>query len=161
MFELLVLRHGKSAWPPGVPDRERPLAERGQRETERIGRYLREQALIPSLILSSPALRARSTADICAAAAGLDPDQIEVHELLYSGSVRDILALIGKFEDQDRIMIVGHNPTFDMLLEALCPHAFEDFRRDKILSTANLGVVQIDDGQAELLDIVKPKRLPD
>jgi len=160
MKELLILRHGKSQWPQGVPDRDRPIAERGERETKKVGRLIKDRDWLPEKVLSSPARRARETAEICIAAAGLTDNLLTIEETLYSGSVSDILDMLKNFNHLSRVMIVGHNPTFDILLESLCPDDFSDKYYDKILSTANLAVVNLESESPVLIDLIKSKKLP-
>ncbi len=57
---LVLLRHAKSAW-PDMPDHERPLARRGQRDAPVMGRWLRAVGLVPDLALCSSARRTRET----------------------------------------------------------------------------------------------------
>ena len=69
---LLLLRHAKSAWPDGVADLERPLARRGERAAELVGRFLAGHGLVPDRVVSSPARRAAETAErVLAASTGL------------------------------------------------------------------------------------------
>ncbi len=63
MKTLLVQRHAKSSWKdPGLDDHDRPLNKRGKKDGPRMGRLVREEDLIPDLILSSTAVRAKNTA---------------------------------------------------------------------------------------------------
>ncbi len=63
MKTLLLLRHAKSSRDdPDLADHERPLNERGKRAAKEAGRFLRDEDLVPDLIVSSTALRARKTA---------------------------------------------------------------------------------------------------
>ena len=72
MKTLLMLRHAKSSWKDGsLSDHDRPLNERGKRDAPRMGQILKEQALVPELIISSTAKRARKTAAKMAEAAGI------------------------------------------------------------------------------------------
>ena len=64
--ELILMRHGKSDWSKPLSDYKRPIKKRGYREAESIGRWLKEQGLLPDLIISSPAVRARETAQTVA-----------------------------------------------------------------------------------------------
>src|SRR5271169_6955745 len=66
MRRLMLLRHAKSDWSsPGMPDRERPLNARGIADAHTMGIYLARHALVPDLILCSPAKRTRLTAEAC------------------------------------------------------------------------------------------------
>ena len=80
MKTLLVLRHAKSSWKEdSLPDRERPLNKRGQEDAPKMGALLRKQDLLPDLVLSSPALRARSTAELVIEESGYD-GEVEFRE---------------------------------------------------------------------------------
>ncbi len=61
MRRLILFRHAKSAWPQGVPDNERPLAERGRLAAPLMGAYIARHGLIPDLALVSPARRTEQT----------------------------------------------------------------------------------------------------
>ena len=67
MKTVLILRHAKSSWAdPLLPDHDRPLNKRGQRTATQMGQLLRKQKLVPELILTSTAKRARETAILIA-----------------------------------------------------------------------------------------------
>ena len=120
MKTLLVLRHAKSSWnDSALGDHERPLNERGRRDGPRIGRLLREFRLIPDIVISSDAVRAQRTAEAVAEAARY-VGEILLDERLYLASPADILSLLQTVrEDADRIMVVGHNPGLEGLVEHL------------------------------------------
>ncbi len=160
MPEVLILRHGKSEWPEGVNDRERPLSDRGKFDSERIGSFLRWQGLLPQVILCSPALRARETAERCAKAAGLTTAAIAITESIYSGSAADLIAIIKKYEGNARVMLVGHNPTLDDVLFRLLGDEVEEDNEGKILGTANLAIFNHSTESSILNKIVRPKNLP-
>ena len=64
---LLLVRHAKSSWDDvALPDKERPLADRGKRDAPMMGKRLAKRQVKPDLILTSPARRALSTAEIIA-----------------------------------------------------------------------------------------------
>ena len=64
MKTLLLLRHAKSSWKDGdLDDHDRPLNKRGKRDAPRMGQLLRDQDLLPELILTSSARRCRKTAE--------------------------------------------------------------------------------------------------
>lgn len=120
MKTVLLLRHGKSKRGPEYEaDFERPLAKRGKRDAVRMGEFLAEQDLVPELILSSPAKRARDTALRCADAAGyLDPIRFE--RSLYYGSADSYLELLWALEDTvSRVLFVAHNPDMEEVVETL------------------------------------------
>ena len=64
MKNLLIMRHAKSSWEfTNLPDHDRPLNDRGKRDAPRMGKVLLKERLVPQLIISSSAARARSTAE--------------------------------------------------------------------------------------------------
>lgn len=122
MKTLLLLRHAKADHPAGVADHERPLKGRGRSDADRLGARLREESLVPQRISSSTALRARETAIRVAEAAGCSV-AVELTEELYQAAPGDVLrVLAGLYGDDDRVLVVGHNPTFEELLERLIGH---------------------------------------
>src|SRR5437763_1654347 len=67
MKTLFLIRHAKSSWPdPALPDKDRPLGDRGRRDARKMGKRLAKRDVKPDLILSSPARRALKTARIIA-----------------------------------------------------------------------------------------------
>ena len=120
MKTLLVLRHAKSSWSePDLPDHDRPLNRRGQRDAPRMGRLIKQQGLTPSLILSSTAVRAHTTARYVAQQCGCDA-QIDLIPRLYLAGPQTYLDhLYGLDDNHTVVMVVGHNPGLEDLLERL------------------------------------------
>jgi phosphohistidine phosphatase len=120
MKTLLLLRHAKSSWKDeNQPDRERPLNKRGQEDAPKMGALLRKQNLIPDLVLSSPAKRARSTAERVIDASGY-AGEVEYREELYSFDLEPYLkVLVGLADSIQCVMLVGHNPAMEELVERL------------------------------------------
>ena len=120
MKTLLVLRHAKSSWnDPQLDDHERPLNERGRRDGPRMGKLVREYGLIPDIVISSDALRARLTAEAVAAGARY-VGEIVLDPHLYVASPADILSLLRTVrENAETVMIIGHNPGLEELVEQL------------------------------------------
>ena len=111
---LLVLRHGKSAYPEGVADIDRPLAPRGQRDAVAAGQWLRDQALAPDLVVCSVAERTRQTWDLISdqlGVAGADSDVVRYDPQLYNAGVEDLTGIIREAPAEVAILaLVGHNP---------------------------------------------------
>ncbi|MFB3041695.1 MAG: histidine phosphatase family protein, partial [Candidatus Poribacteria bacterium] len=83
MKTLLILRHAKSSWEhPELTDHDRPLNKRGKRDAPRMGKLLRVQGLVPDLIMSSTAKRARSTAKTVARKSGYK-EKVELTPAFY------------------------------------------------------------------------------
>jgi phosphohistidine phosphatase len=118
---LLVLRHAKSSWAEdGIDDHARPLNTRGERDAPRMGRLLKAQNLLPDLIISSDAVRARSTAEAVRAAAQVRK-AIQLEPRLYHASAAEIIAVLRAVVDEAAasVLIVGHNPGLEELLARL------------------------------------------
>ena len=122
MKTLFLVRHAKSspASPP-LPDRERPLDDRGRHDAPKMGQRLAKSGVKkPDLLVSSPALRALTTAQLIADEIGYQREDIVVDERLYASSPDNLLAVIGALDDKlDRVMLVGHNPEFTELAHRL------------------------------------------
>lgn len=159
---LLILRHAKSSWKhPTLSDHQRPLNKRGQQAAPRMGLLMFEEDLVPDLILSSTARRARDTAEIVAEASGFE-GEITLLDDLYHGWPSDyLLALRALPDDIDSAMIVGHNPGLESLLEILTDE-------DEHLPTAALACVSLpiqswnqltDETEGELISLWLPRQL--
>lgn len=117
---LLILRHAKSSWKDsGLADHDRPLNKRGLRDAPRMGWLLREEDLLPDLILSSTALRARKTAEMVAEKSGYE-GELEYRGDFYGAEPEIYLGALSSLTDEySRVMVVGHNPGLEELLELL------------------------------------------
>jgi len=120
MKTLLVLRHAKSSWSDSaLDDHERPLNTRGRRDAPRMGELVREYGLLPDVVLSSDAVRARLTAEAVTEASGY-AGEILLDPRLYLARPADILSVLPTVgESAGTVMIVGHNPGLEQLLEQL------------------------------------------
>lgn len=120
MSTLLVLRHAQAA--PETPtsgDKERPLTEDGRRAAARMGRLVKDEGLVPDLLLSSSARRTRETvSELCASSGYAGP----VHYLdsLYLAEAPAIIeTIISHAGTAARVLLVGHNPGLEDLVAAL------------------------------------------
>jgi phosphohistidine phosphatase len=120
---LFLVRHAKSSHDDaGLSDRDRPLNDRGRRDAPTMGERLAGRGVLPQLVVSSPALRALSTAHLVADAIGIPRGEIVVDERLYASSVGRLLEIVrGLDEGTERVMLVGHNPEFTELAHRLAP----------------------------------------
>jgi phosphohistidine phosphatase len=119
-MNLMLLRHGKSDWDADtIDDHSRPLAPRGVRSAERMGEVLRDIGLVPDLVVSSTATRARSTAELARITGGWD-SRLVLEDRLYGASVIDTLAIAEEHGgEHERLMLVGHEPTWSMTVHHL------------------------------------------
>ena len=118
----MLLRHGKSDWDAGIArDHDRVLAPRGIKAAKLIGRSITDSELVPDRVVTSSAIRAKTTAELAAEAGGWD-SAFEVTEDLYATTVGGALEVLrGQDEksDADRILLVGHEPTWSGLASTL------------------------------------------
>ncbi len=119
MPELLVVRHGKSDWSTGAPDRERPLNMRGRTAAMTMGRALRLADHAPQLVMTSPALRAHTTARLAAEVGEWEDVPIEVVEELYGSGPGAVIEVLRERARTDRLAVVGHEPTWSSLVSIL------------------------------------------
>jgi phosphohistidine phosphatase len=124
MKTLLILRHAKSSWKnTGLADHDRPLTKRGKRDAPRMGRLLRDENLTPDLILSSTAKRALDTAEAVAEASGYEGEVESRPEFYMAGAEAYLRALRALSDDYECVMVIGHNPGLEELVEGLTGEA--------------------------------------
>jgi phosphohistidine phosphatase len=161
MKTLLIVRHAKSSWESqSQADFDRPLNERGIRNAPEMARRLVLRGLTPEYILTSPAIRAISTARLMSTQFGKSDDLLMVDATIYEASRQDLYRLISRQNpDHSILMIIGHNPGMSDFLNWLCD-------TDEILSTAAVAQVEIDSkkwnswerGSGKLIDLDFPKK---
>ena len=112
MKTLYLVRHAKaSQGNPALPDRDRPLNERGLRDAAAMGQRLAQRGATPDVLLSSPAARALATAEQMALALGMQRKDIVVDDRLYNAAPDDLLAVLQRLgKAHGRVMLVAHNP---------------------------------------------------
>ncbi|MDF2256859.1 SixA phosphatase family protein [Streptantibioticus ferralitis] len=115
---VILLRHAKADW-PDVPDRDRPLAERGRKEAPAAGVWLAGTRIMPDLTLCSPAVRTRETWKLVAHELPQRPKTV-YEERLYEASLGELIAVINETPDEVAdLLLVGHNPGIHALADAL------------------------------------------
>lgn len=139
---LIIMRHGKSGYDEAYyNDFVRRLAPRGQSDVPRMGGWLRREGRVPDLVYSSTAFRAYETALLAARAMNYAEEAIEFKRELYLADVGTLLACIRTAPADKNIMLIGHNPGLDALVEELCGRTAG--RRDdgKVMATAAVAVI--------------------
>lgn len=140
MKTLLILRHAKTQPDAPAGDHARELTERGLRNAAAMGEYIKILTGTPDAIITSDATRARQTAQIVAEAVGFQAP-LTVEPRIYGADLNILLALVRSILDEvDTAIIVGHNPGFEELAEALAGDHDEGVR----LPTAGLAAVAFD-----------------
>jgi phosphohistidine phosphatase len=134
MKSVLILRHAKSSWKqPDLNDHDRPLNKRGKRDAQRMGELLRNEHLIPESVISSADIRARDTAKAEVKASGYK-GKIALNRSLYAAVPEAYFkVLYGLSNDTVRVLVVGHNPGLEELLENFTGEAQSARRRNHII----------------------------
>jgi phosphohistidine phosphatase len=103
-----------------LPDKDRPLGDRGRRDAPKMGKRLAKRDVKPDLILSSPARRALTTAEIIAKKLNYKRKDIVVDDRLYAAAVHGLLNVIHGLGDKlERVILFGHNPELAELAHRL------------------------------------------
>jgi len=120
---LTLVRHAKSSWKDTrLSDRDRPLNKRGERDAPVMGKRIHEHGIRPSLIISSPATRAWTTAKVIARELSYPPEFLQREDSLYLASLDEILDVICAQDDGfNSLMVVGHNPGMTDFANFLSP----------------------------------------
>lgn len=126
MKELYILRHAEKDLSDTYQyDYDVPLTRQGEIDSKSLGAKLKEKNVIPDLIVSSPAIRARTTADIIANEIGYDKS-IMYNEVIYQAFLNELVESITyTFDTVNSLMIVGHNPALTALAIT-----FADFKEE-------------------------------
>ena len=120
MKTVYVVRHGKSSWEnPNLPDHFRKLLPLGEDRTRKVAKHLKLKFINPELIITSSAIRALETAKIVAAELHYPQDQININATFYKAGREEILETLFDLPNEiEKVMIVGHNPTFTILVNS-------------------------------------------
>ena len=120
MKNILVMRHAKSSWKDhDIPDHDRPLKKRGEKDAESMGKMLKGKDLMPELILSSTAERAKQTAKIVRDACKCKKEIVLVKGLYMAEPSAILEAIMKHAKDEKTIMVVGHNPGMEAFVQIL------------------------------------------
>jgi phosphohistidine phosphatase len=150
---LYLLRHAKSDWKHEADsDFERPLSKRGQTDAPRMAAWLNGQEDKPTAMITSPALRAYQTALIFAEALNISPNKIQVDSQIYEASPDALLGVIKALPEQiQSVLLVGHNPGLDYLLQTLCREAKPGID-GKLMTTCAIAKIVVDGGWRDIAD---------
>jgi len=119
MKTLYLVRHAKSSWEHDVIDHERPLKKRGFEDANLVSKHIKEIISLPGCVMSSDAMRAKTTASIFADNLGIDTDSIILNHKLYDFSGNDLIKVIKACDDAvDTLMVFGHNHAMTAVVNA-------------------------------------------
>ncbi len=162
MKELLVMRHAKSSWRNmSLTDHQRPLNKRGKADVPKMGRLLKRMDLTPELILTSTAERALTTAELVALSSDYE-EEIELRPEFYHAEpeayIEELQTVDAKY---GRVMVVGHNPGMEELVELLSGQLIH-------FTTANIAHIRLsidnwasftEETNGTLLNLWRPKEI--
>jgi phosphohistidine phosphatase len=160
---LYLLRHAKSSWADAtLRDFDRPLKKRGREAAERIGQRMASENLSNPLVICSPAVRTRETAEIVLTSAKLNVEP-RFDERIYEASLRELDQIVTEIpDDKDVAIMIGHNPGFEELLSFLTG----EHRGMPTCALAKIGFGDVSwkdvrAGKGSLEWFIAPKELPD
>jgi phosphohistidine phosphatase len=163
---LILLRHGKSAYPPGVGDHERPLAPRGRREAALAGGWITGNAPPIDHVICSTAERTRQTLD----ATGLVSATalVDFTDEVYGAYPEELLELVAAADPADHtLLVVGHAPGLPDLVQVLAGRGSDPAALQAMLAkfpTSAIAIIELDgdwadiaNGRSRLVDFVVPR----
>ncbi|RSK38524.1 SixA phosphatase family protein [Mangrovimonas spongiae] len=117
MKNLIIVRHGKSSWKYDVDDFYRPLKQRGENDAQIIAQELEKRGYSPDLVLSSDAVRAKTTAKIFSSVLNFD---FKLNHSLYDFSGRQVLEVVHSCDNSiGTLMVFGHNYGLTSIINTL------------------------------------------
>ena len=120
MKTLLILRHAKSSWKEqDLPDHDRPLNKRGKNDAPRMGKLLKDENLVPDLIMSSTAVRAKKTAELVDKTCKYNGKIVFNHSLYGAEPAAYLKILEGLSDKHMAALVVGHSPSVEETVELL------------------------------------------
>lgn len=146
MKHFYFVRHAKSSWDdPSLPDHQRPLNARGEREAPIMGTLLQQRGVQPQLIVASPAVRAQRTATLFAERLGYPVAAIYTEAQLYEATIDEVIDVLESTPDEvDCALFFGHNMAFTYV-------AYHFGNAIENLPTA--GVISLESTAARWLDV--------
>ena len=166
MKTLLILRHAKSSLKdPNIADHERPLDELAKKDALQMGKLIRDKDLVPDFILSSTALRAKTTTELVVEGCEYKGD-IVFEQSLYKAKPKDYLKIIEGLSDRYvRVLLVGHNPAVEEAIEmftgslditmSACALAYLSLPIEKWSDLKQ----EKNNIRAELIEVIRPEEL--
>ncbi|RDV15523.1 histidine phosphatase family protein [Pontibacter diazotrophicus] len=138
MKTLYILRHAKSSWKfEELSDHDRPLNKRGRSDAPLMGQELAARGIQPDLIISSPAVRALTTATLAGKEMGYDADDIVLDERVYGAGKKDLLEVVQEAPAEvEHLLLVGHNEAITDFANMLTP--------EHVASLPTAGVVALE-----------------
>jgi phosphohistidine phosphatase len=161
MKTLYLMRHAKSSWSfDDLSDQQRPLNDRGRDDAPLMGQALAKRDTKLDLLVSSPAVRAMSTAALVAHELEYPADKIEVVDAIFEATVPDLLGVVRQLPNTAAsVLLVGHNNTLTDFANLLSPSEIPEMPTAAIvcLKFNTDQWAQVDRANAEYYFFDKPK----
>ncbi len=148
--QLWLLRHGEAVPHDSKPDAERELTPRGRGQSEAAGVALAALNVEFAACYTSPKVRARETAELACQALNIEP--VDEQSLADGFSREDALPLLQAHDADARVLVVGHEPSFSLLVHDLTGGRV-DFKK------GGVAAVRVERGAGELLVLMRPREL--
>jgi phosphohistidine phosphatase len=161
MKTLYLLRHAKSSWAViDQKDFDRPLNDRGLRDAPEMAQGLRDEGVRIDLVVSSPALRTITTAQVFCTVLGIEAESILQDRQIYLAGSAKLMQLISCFDEMaDSALLVAHNPALTDLANDLANAGIDNIPTCGLVTLA-LPVAhwaEIQPGEAKMLAFDFPK----
>ena len=162
MKQVYILRHAKSSWDnKDLSDFDRPLSKRGEKDAKKICSFIKNKNFFVDKVICSSAKRTKETFDLIADGLNFPIEEASYTEDLYFGDTQNIINYLNRLDEKlNNILIIGHNPTLHMLVEALTNETIIKF------ATCNLAIINfkgewktLDFYKSSLKSIIRPKEI--
>ena len=151
-FHLYIMRHAESDSPSSdTSDFDRPINNRGQKDTELIGRWMTMNKYFPDKIISSPARRARQTTELINEKLNFSKMQIEFDKSLYLASFDTLMECFHIYKNNlCSLMIVAHNPGLQHLINYLLYKSVNQTSTSRTFTTSSLAIFEYENRSFDL-----------
>lgn len=163
----MVMRHGKSDWSTGLADFDRPLSGRGHRDAPKVAQWLETAGHAPDRVVTSAAMRAKTTVEYVVDHFSIPTNAVDERRDLYLAGAQTWLDVLAERTrpSADDLLICGHNPGLDDLVEHLAGRVPIRTADGKLMTTAAVALFAVDDWSAltpetvEFEEIIRPRDL--
>ncbi len=134
-MEIYLLRHGIAEdLPPGAKDSDRALTPEGKRKLREVLQFAKASDMAPDVILTSPYLRARQTAELAAQLLRYKSKPVECSSLVPGGDPREVWDDIRSYKEARSLLLSSHEPLTGYLIGFLCnaPNLIVDVKKGSI-----------------------------
>lgn len=162
MQELFIIRHGFAgqSLEDRAMDEERPLKKKGKEQIKGVAKGLKELNLCFDVVITSPLLRAKETAEIINSYCGDSKKVIENDLLRPGGSFSNLIKFLNKHKKYKKVAIVGHEP----FLSSFASYCLTKNKNSVIeLKKGGVLMLEVEDtlkpGQCKLTMLIEPEHL--